>query len=190
MDKLSDDIDHCALSHDDAYYRLLDARPLKCSINAWVGVRELLWAQRRSASAFDVLWYCLARELFDELLDFSAQAGEWARALAELLLIEYVFVRPDEPENLARCDALIRSELRAISLAASRASPAHIDRMLQLCPRLQRLDLSGSLASEGNVGSVIRFCADLEHINISGTRLGGDAVEALLAALPGVAIEV
>lgn len=190
MAQLSRNIDNARLSREDAYLRVLDAQPLRCTVNAWVREREALARLGQSTTAFDVLWYCLARAQFDARLHYGSQAGRWGRALAEMLLIEYLFVRPDDTAKLAACDALIRAEVSALSLRGSDASPEHIDQLLQLCPHLRTLDLRGSRATERNVATLLRSCARLEHIRLTDTRLGGQAVEALVEALPMLVVEI
>lgn len=186
--ELSNGLDRSKLSFEHVYTCLTDAQLASCSINAWYGARQVLAGQY--TSAFDILWFSIARNQFDRRLRYAAHAGRWSTALAELLLVEFVFMRPDDSEGLASCDLLIRAEILAISLEDSGASPQHIDRMLRLCPRLLRLDLRGSLATDGNIATLLRYCPDLQQIRLSDTRLGGDAVQALLAALPGLAIDI
>jgi hypothetical protein len=190
MARLSAALDAGELSHEEAYYTLLEADPLRCSANTWLGARTVLARAGRSTSAFDVLWYCRARAEFDDRLDFGARLGEWAQAYAELLLVEYAISRPDDLDGLRSCDALIRDEMRSLSLADGCDDPDHIDRLLRLCPNLRALDLSGTAATRGNIATAIRCCPELRYIRLADTRLGGEAVEALIAALPACAIDI
>jgi len=186
MVELSAQLERGQTSAERVYARLLQAKAAKYAINTWVAARHIAGPDARS---FDVLWYQLVRAQFDARLDFGSHAGEWARVLAELLLAEHVAARRDDAA-LKGYDALIRAEARVLSVADSAASPAQISRLLELCPRLARLDLSRSRATDANIADAIRVCAELRYVRLTDTRVDGDAIDMLVAAQPGIDIDI
>jgi hypothetical protein len=186
MIELSKEMERGKANAERVYSRLLEAKAARYTINTWVSARHLVGNDARS---FDVLWYQLVRAHFDVLLDYRSHDGEWARVLAELLLGEHVAARRGDTA-LRGYDALIRAEVRALSIADSAASPQQIVRLLEICPRLERLDLSRSRATDATIADAIRLCPELRYVRLTDTRIDGDAIDMLVAALPGIEIDI